>query len=114
MEKVNVKDIIGKTDAILPKDGIVAYNYVANELQQHHALHLNFEGIESLSTVFSHRFIGKLYQNFDRKLLDSLIYINGIEKGHIWNSIIEESIYLGTNEEARNFHNSLLSALLES
>ena len=112
MEKVNVKDIIGRTDAILPNDGIIAYNYVANELQQNHALHINFEGIESLSTAFCNKFIGNLYQNFDRTVLDSLIHINGVDKDHVWYSEIEHAIFLGTNIEARKLLNLNLRNLL--
>ena len=112
MEKVNVKDIIGTTRAISPRDGTKAYNFVANELQQHHALHINFEGMEAVSTQFCNKFIGNLYMNFDKTLLDSLIHINGIDKDHIWNFEIEEAIYFATHEEARNEHNTNLRNLL--
>ena len=114
MEKVNVKDIIGTTKGLSPREGVLAYNYVAAEIEKQNPLHINFEGMEAVTTQFCNSFIGKLYQEFDKTVLDSLLHINGIDKDHVWYYKIEESIYFATHAEAREIHNANLRALFDN
>jgi len=114
METVKVIDIIGSAVAISPRAGLKAYDYVATELNKHHSLHVNFEGVQDLTSAFCNSFIGKLYMNFDKSLLDSLIHINGIAKDNIWYDKIQNAIYLGTDEHARHLHDSNLNDILSS
>jgi hypothetical protein len=114
METVNVIDIIGSASAISPRAGLKAYDFVAAEIEHKHFLHINFAGVQDLTSAFCNAFIGKLYMNFDRSLLDSMVHINGIDKSNIWYNKIENAIYLGTNENARTLHNSNLNDILFS
>jgi len=114
MDTIKVIDIIGTKSAISPRTGLKAYEFVASELSQQHPLHISFEGVTDLTSAFCNSFIGKLYMNFGQPLVDSLVHINGVDKENIWYKKIESAIYLGTNEQARNLHNSNLRKILES
>jgi hypothetical protein len=114
METIKVIDIIGSPSAISPRAGLKAYDFVASELKQHHSLHVNFDGVTDLTSAFCNSFIGKLYMNFDKSLLDDQVHINGIDKDNIWYKKIQSAIYLGTNEKARNLHNSNLNDIISA
>jgi len=114
MNTIKVIDIIGTNSAISPRTGLKAYEFVASEINQQHTLNLTFEGVTELTSAFCNFFIGKLYMNFGQPLIDSMVHINGIEESNIWFKKIQEAIYLGTNEQARNLHKSNLRKILES
>lgn len=114
MDTVNVIDIIGSTSAVSPRAGLKAYDFVVSEISKHHALHVNFEGVQDLTSAFCNSFIGKLYMNFDTKVLSEMLYINGIDKENIWYNKVQNAINLGSNEHARTLHNSNLNDIIES
>jgi hypothetical protein len=114
MEMKKVVDIIDSKSAISPRTGLKAYEFVANELKQKHSIHVNFEGVEDLTSAFCNSFIGKLYMAFDPEVLSSLLYINGVEESHIWYKKIENAKLLGMNENARSLHRDNLEEVIFS
>lgn len=106
MDRMRVIDIIGTKVAISPRMGLVAYNYIADEVRKNHAVLVSFEGIQDLTSAFCNAFIGKLYMDFGKGLQQTLL-INDVDS-EIWNNKIQSSIMLGSNEHERNLHNSSL------
>ena len=114
METIKIIDIIGTASAISPRAGLKAYDFVESELKKHHQLHINFEGVTDLTSAFCNSFIGKIYMNFGKSVVDPLLTINGIDENNIWFTKIHNAIYLGTNENARKLHKSNLDEILLS
>lgn len=108
---MRVIDIIGTKTAISPRAGLLAYEYIATEVKNKHAISVSFEGIQDLTSAFCNAFIGKLYMNFDTDSLNALLQINGIDS-EVWQSKIATAIMLGSSEHARTNHNISLGDIL--
>lgn len=114
MEAVKIIEIIGSKSAVSPRTGLKAYDFVASELTQRSPISISFEGVEDLTSAFCNSFIGKLYMNFEPRVLSSQLFFVGIDESHVWYKKIKNAILLGANENARTLHKVNLEEVIFS
>lgn len=79
MNIINVKQIIGCSNAITTEDGKLLYDAIMVKLSISKPFILNFSGIKTLANCFLNQAIGKLYANYTSSQLNYLIKIQGAD-----------------------------------
>jgi hypothetical protein len=72
--KVVVKNIINSTIAAFHNDGLLVFKCLDQAIQKREQVELSFDGIDRCATQFLNAAIGKLYVQYDPKLVDSLLH----------------------------------------
>lgn len=87
--KVVIADMIQSDLAIFHDEGLQVYSYLASLLKSGEKIEVSFEKVERCSTQFLNASIGKLYLEFDQKLVDSYLSFNYGEINLLREKIVE-------------------------
>lgn len=60
---ITVKNIIGKSIAVLSSDGLKLYNAIVEDLAQKKTIVIDFEGLDQVTSSFLNASIGKIWMN---------------------------------------------------
>lgn len=60
---ITVKNIIGKSIAVLSTDGLKLYNAIIEELVQCKIAEIDFQGLDQVTSAFLNASIGKIWMN---------------------------------------------------
>lgn len=112
MKKYLIKDIINSSVAISPRKGLKLLDFLKTKLKDKEPIYLSFKGIEEVVTAFTNASIGKLYMEFDTKLLDRLIHLEDLNS--VWKNKFDQARKLGSSKEARNSHNDSMDIVWKS
>ncbi|WP_164507530.1 STAS-like domain-containing protein [Lacticaseibacillus songhuajiangensis] len=72
-----VKDVIQSNLAVSPEDGSNVFSILESSIKQKHLMHVDFSGLQTVTTAFLNAAIGDLYANQDRDTLNKFIKIDG-------------------------------------
>lgn len=109
MEKIFVKDIIGTSNAIIQKFGLLVFKEVNTYLSSDKPIILSFEGITNITSGFCHASIGNLFQVSNQKA-SQLLKIEGIHDT-TWQEKIDEAISLALNPKKSEELDSAIAEL---
>ena len=74
--KAVVKDIIQSTIAAFHNEGLQVFSVLEKAYSNNEQVELSFEGIERCATQFLNASIGKMYMQYDPKMVDALVTYN--------------------------------------
>lgn len=60
---IKVKNIIGKSIAVLSSDGLKLYNAIVEDLAEKKTILIDFEGLDQITSSFLNASIGKIWMN---------------------------------------------------
>lgn len=76
MMKAVVKNIIQSTIAAFHNEGLEVFSLLEKAYKNQERIELSFEGIERCATQFLNASVGKMYMQYDPKIVDILISFN--------------------------------------
>lgn len=107
---MKLKEIINSTNASSPLKGLLAYNYAVKQISNSKPIVISFSEITECTSAFCNAFIGKLYMNFDDKIINNLLQITDLNN-EIWFIKIKDAITIGSNENIRKIRKQSLENL---
>ena len=110
---MQLSSIISTHSAISPRKAVLAYDFVASQLNEKSQITISLVDIEDFTSAFANAFIGKLYMHFDPALLNASLIFEDVQN-EIWKYKIENAIRLGSDEYIRENHSQNLSELLNA
>jgi len=113
MAHIKIIEIIESPSATSPNKGLKMFDVVKEMIQKGEPVVVSFSGIEDVVTSFTNAFFGRLYMEFPSKLLTEKFKITEVTND-IWQSKIDLSIRLATDNNTRVAHNKGIDELMES
>jgi hypothetical protein len=111
--RINIKELIGTSNAIIQKFGFQVYDEVSPILQSGQSqIFLDFSGITNLTSGFCNASIGSLFSTFPIQAQSNIVFEN-IDKSCIWYEKITDAIELALNPEKAKVIDDAILALFE-
>ena len=110
--KIIVSEVAG-TDCITMDDGQKVYDLIHPELQQHHTVELDFDGVELCASPFLNVALGMLYEDVASEDIHALLTFANLDPiwRHVLNMVIENAqAYYSTPEEERNRQDDMIGS----
>lgn len=80
MINLNIIDVISSEFAVSPEDGDSVFNIIKENLDSREKISIDFSNIDIMTTAFLNNAIGKLYNIYDKEILNEYISMKNISK----------------------------------
>ena len=90
---INIASVINSDSALYYSEGVKVYSLISKEIKNKKAVTLSYIGLEKCTTQFLNAAIGKLYFNFNKSKLNSLLFFEDIQSLQLLKEKINDVIY---------------------
>lgn len=109
---VRIIEIIGSPVAISPLKASLLYTHFVQMFESKTQVVYSLKGIDDCSSAFCNASVGKLYMNYNEKIISSLISFTDFDEEGIWAEKINRAKQLGIEENYRSSNQQTLEEIL--
>ena len=114
MKFVNVSEFLDSKSAVSPVKGLELYEVIKASLLKREDISISFAGIEDCTTAFCNASIGKIYIEFGKELVDTLLHFKDYGIENEWLLKIGKVKTISTQNSLRQAINNSLDELINN
>jgi len=82
--RIKIIENIDSEYAVSPEDGDKIHSRISEEISKEHAVVIDFEGVDIVTTAFLNNAIGKLYNEYRREQLNAYIKLENMSESDLF------------------------------